>query len=463
MRPALAYFVSVLFVGAVLVGAAGWMTCQLEPEARRQPLLRWLASWFGKGLIIPLALWMVMNLGISWNLQPFMPQIQAAQNSGASWLPAYLRVVANGLFIASSYWAAVTLGWALYFAYRRAAGDELANFRSLAFTCLCGMLIPALIALLLGGLPFAGLAAALILAPLAGYAPETIRPPKTPPMYARAVARMKFGKYGEAEWEILKELEKSEDDFEGWMMLADLYASHFNDLREAERTILEICDQPRTTPSELAVALHRLADWHLKIAGDPVAARRALGLIRTRLPGTHLAHMAELRSRQLPLTAAELAEQRVAKPIPLPPLGDTLDERPVENASPDDQTTALEMAKACVKQLELDPNHVAAREKLARLLAERLDQVERGLEQLSLLLNMPDQSESKKAEWLSLTAAWHIKYRQDPAAGHRILERLVREYPDTPQAFAAQRRLKLDERRNRNNSIPTDRISHKGC
>ena len=84
---------------------------------------------------------------------------------------------------------------------------------------------------------------------------------------------------------------------------------------------------------------------------------------------------------------------------------------------------------------------------MARLFAERLDQVDRGLDQLKLLLDLPDQPDNKKAEWLSLTAAWHIKYRHDPDTGHRILERVVRDYPQTPQAFAAQRRLTLDERR----------------
>jgi len=38
-----------------------------------------------------------------------------------------------------------------------------------------------------------------------------------------------------------------------------------------------------------------------------------------------------------------------------------------------------------------------------------------------------------------------MKYRQDPAAARVRLEQLVREFPQTPQAFAAQRRLNLME------------------
>ena len=52
------------------------------------------------------------------------------------------------------------------------------------------------------------------------YGPSILHVKPTPPMYARAIARMKFGKYSEAELEIIRELEKCEDDFEGWMMLA---------------------------------------------------------------------------------------------------------------------------------------------------------------------------------------------------------------------------------------------------
>src|SRR5262249_25156093 len=153
---------------------------------------------------------------------------------------------------------------------------------------------PATIIFLVGGWPTFGIGVTLLLAPIAGYGASILQPKTPPPMYARAVARMKFGKYNEAELEIIRELEKSEDDYDGWMMLAELYANQFHNLAEAERTILEICDQPNTTPSQLSVALHRLADWQLKLAQDPDAARRALQMVCDRLKGTHLGHMAQL-------------------------------------------------------------------------------------------------------------------------------------------------------------------------
>src|SRR2546427_9079463 len=36
---------------------------------------------------------------------------------------------------------------------------------------------------------------------------------------------------------------------------------------------------------------------------------------------------------------------------------------------------------------------------------------------LSQSLNLPDQADGHRAEWLGLTAAWHIKYRQDLDSG----------------------------------------------
>ncbi|HOX56677.1 MAG TPA: hypothetical protein P5205_07650 [Candidatus Paceibacterota bacterium] len=432
-----------LLVVTVAAIAAGWgLSYQLAPEGQRPQRLRELLVWSAKGLLLPLAIWTLMNLGLSWKLQPFMPQVQAAQNSG-NWLPAYLRVLAVGLFVIGSFWSFVTLAWAIIQAGRKAEGGNRAQFKALCLTCLIAMAVPALVILFFGGWAMIGLAGIALLAPMAGYGAAVLRVRKPPPMYARAIARLKFGKYSEAEWEIIHELENCEDDFEGWMMLADLYANQFKDLPEAERTVLEICDLPRTTPSQISVALHRLADWHLGRSGDPAAARRALQLICDRLPGTHLARMARLRINQLPATATALREQQSGTRIPLPALGDSLAGQPAPALSEMDQRKAAEAANACVELLKHDPNNTPARERLARLFAERLGKPDRGIEQAALLLDMPDQPENRRAEWLGLIAAWHIKYRHDPQSGREVLERLVLEFPQTPQALAARRELQL--------------------
>jgi len=448
MKPAVKIFLVLLFLSTAAVAAAWLLTYQLTPERRRSQLLRSLLLWSGKGLLLPVALWALMNLGLTWYLQPFMPQVQAAQNNGGDWVPEYVRVLAFGLFVVCSYWTTVTLGWAVIEAGRESEGDTRDQFRALCNTCFIAMVVPALLLVVFGGWSLLGLAGILVLAPMAGYGATVLHGNQSPPIYARAVARMKFGKYSEAEREIIRELEKCQDDFDGWMMLADLYANQFNDLAEAEQSILEICDQPKTTPPQLSIALHRLADWQLEHAGDPVAARRSLQMICNRLPGTHLARMAHLRINQLPATAAEYRRQQRSTAIPLPALSDTLDDDPGEPASRLERHQAAEEANNCVEILKRDSNNVPARERLARLFAEHLDQPDLGIEQVTLLLGLPEQPEARRAEWLGLIAAWHLKYRHDADAGRQTLERLLQEYPGTPQALAARRRLQLLTRSN---------------
>jgi hypothetical protein len=440
MSQAIATFLFLFLLGLGFITLAWFLTVRLTPEKKREKILRWLLPWSVRGLVIPLVLWAIMNIGLSFRLQPFMPEVQAAKNRGA-WAPEYLRAVGSGVFVVSSYWCAITLGWLAASATRAAEAAARKDFKALCLTCVLALSIPALLTILVGGLPAAGLAGTVLLAPMVGYGRDLLQPRKLPPMYSRAVARIKFGKYNEAEGEIIKELENWEDDFDGWMMLADLYANHFKDLGEAQRTVLELCDQPTITPSQLSVALHRLAEWHLKLALDPDAARRVLQIICDRLKGTHLARMAQLRINQLPASASELREQQNAQTIPLPALGDQLDLPPEPTGI--DRDKAARFANACVEQLKQNPNNVAAREKLARTLAERLDKAPMGIEQITLLLDMPDRSEAERAGWLGLIAAWQIKYCHDTDAGRQFLERLVREFPNSAQALAARRRLEL--------------------
>ena len=442
MRPAVNLFLVLFFLSALAVGAGWFLSEGLTPERRQPQLRRSLLFWSIKGLAVPLVIWALMNVGLSWSLQPFMPQIQAAKNSGGDWFTVYLRVVATGLFVVSSYWAALTLGWVLVETASGSEGEARQQLKALCLTCFIAIIVPALLLVWFAGWTMLGLAGIALLAPMAGYAPNILNVKPKPPMYARAIARMKFGKYSEAELEIIRELEKSEDDFEGWMMLANLYANNFNDLPEAEQTILEICEHPKTTPSQLSVALHQLANWQLQ-RGDPLAAHRALQMIRHRLPGSHLAHMAELRINQLPASAAEQRQQQRTTAIPLPALSETIDQALPAPESRVERHKAAEEANACVEILKAAPDNVSARERLARLFAEHLDKPELGIEQVNLLLDMPSQPDSRRAEWLSLLAAWHIRCLHDTDTGRKLLERLMREFPQSAQAFAARRRIWL--------------------
>ncbi len=413
---------------------------RLTREQEHSRLLRWLLPWSLKGLCLPLVIWAVMNFGLSFELQPFMPQVQLAQAAGR-WLGAFLAYVVFGLYAICTYWTAVTLGWILYRAGQNLDGEMRDQFRGLCATSLVGLCLPAAGIVWLGGWMGLGLAALLLLLPIAGYAPGILQEKKAPPMYARAIARVKFGKYAEAEAEVIRQLEKCEDDFEGWLMLADLYANHFHDLPEAEQTILELCDHASTNPAQLSIALHRLADWHLKLAGDPDAARRALQVIGDRLPGTHLARVARLRANNLPRTADEWREQQLNKPVHLPALGDPLDDETTSNRPTMTPAEAAARVNQLSERLEHDPSNIPTREEMARVLAEQLGKVDEAIEQVNWMAGLPGQPPEKQAHWLGLVAAWHLRIAQDTDAARFVMERLIREYPNTALAFTARRRL----------------------
>ncbi len=212
---------------------------------------------------------------------------------------------------------------------------------------------------------------------------------KVAPAYSKATALLKRGKVDQAEWAVIHELEKCENDFEGWMMLAELYALHFRDLAAAEQTIYDICRQPETNASQICTAVYKLSDWHLK-SDDPESARRVLEVICAKWPGTQLEKMARLRIQQIPASREELLKQRHGRPIALPGLQEM-----VETPPPPTQTKheAASRAAACVEQLKLDPNNVELREEFARLLADRLEKADVAIDQVNLLLEMPGQAE----------------------------------------------------------------------
>jgi hypothetical protein len=139
----------------------------------------------------------------------------------------------------------------------------------------------------------------------------------------------------------------------------------------------------------------------------------------------------------------ELREHRQAQPVPLPALGDSLD----ENAHPTEAVLDLQEAATLANQLSerltRNPDDIPARERLARVLAERLGKADLAIEQIKLLLGMPDAAENKRPEWLGLIAAWQLKFKHDNDTARQLMERLIAEYPHSPQALAARRRLAI--------------------
>jgi hypothetical protein len=442
-------FTGVIFFLMVLFVAVGPLVVVIHYRKQVAEMVdhftkRWFWAWIGKGLAAPILLCLLLCLGSMPAMPPLTRSIAHLRNAG-TWGHALLAQIRLVAIIVNWYWAALTLGWFVSALVRRAKNyDDLL----IAGFFWAFVLIPILACTgYIFGWGGIGFGAVLWLWPFTHYALDKAIIRQHSPTYGRAIGKMKFGKYGEAELAIIAELEHCENDFDGWMMLAELYANQFHDVDEAARTIYELCAEPTTTLSQISIALHRLADWHLKLRGDPVAARRVLAEISTRMPGTHLDRMARNRLNQIADSREEFARQQEPRHLPLPALSESHSETPATDAPPINPEEALATANQCVEKLKLDPNDVAAREKLAHTFAEQLGQVDLGIEQIELLMNMAEQPPAKMAEWIGLLAAWQAKYRKDAEAARKLLQRLVQEYPQSPQAFAAQRQLILMERR----------------
>ena len=209
-------------IAAAFMAAVGFVVHRLATHNPWRAAFRWVWPAALKGLAFPFLLWALFNCGFFGAIQPLMPSVQEAQNAKEEWLWPWLVVSLAGMFAIASYWAAGSLGWLAMQSSALLRDDARAAFRGHCVTWTCVTILPALLIFWMGGWMTLGLALTLVLLPLAAYSPAAEKPPEMPPMYARAIAKLKFGKYSEAEWEIINQLEKHPNDFNGWLMLAKL-------------------------------------------------------------------------------------------------------------------------------------------------------------------------------------------------------------------------------------------------
>jgi len=398
-------------------------------------------AWCLKGLLVPWVIITVFNTGFVPGLPPVLSRVPLGGAFGwsQSW-DFFTQQCIQGFFIAQ-WWCAISLAWML--ALQASVVDNRDNLlATLISWSLIGLPAAGLLFLALGwlnlGLALTGWLWALTHGVL-NIMPT--HPPK--PIYSGAIGHLMMDRPEEAEWEVLKELEQFEEDYEGWMLMAGIYATQYRDVRLAEQTVFELLTQPTLSITEVAAALHKLADWHLSIAEDPAGARFALEEIGRRLPDSHLAREAQVRLERMPRTREELIESKQPRKIRLPNV-QQVDDQTSKPWQPDlEPESAQAIAEDCVARLNREPNDVATREKLARLYAEHLGNAERGIEQLQLLLDMPDCSDAKAPEWLALMAHWQEHRCHNRPAARLTLRRLVEDFPRSLHAFAAHRRLRL--------------------
>jgi hypothetical protein len=442
------------FVCAIAAVVMGWRYWSALEDRDDFSLRLWFALWLGQGVLLPLALWNLLDW--LWRTRPRAVATAAMQGVAGVAMPVGWNVTwpsrseifsawwpASGfeaLLFLISIWAAVNFAWIL-----GTAAPRVENRRSAWLMAgLMGLLVLpfALPLALVVGVPAIGWSVALWLGVMAHMLVGACDPvPIHLPSYSGAVGHLKRGRFDQAEEAILEQLERVEDDYSGWMMLAELYAVHFRDLPTADRTVHDLCAQPNVNASQIAASLHKLADWYLAVDDNPVAARSVVEEIELLYPNTHLAFMAGQRLRRLPASRAEWQASKRVSTIPL---------RPGPAATPgfallvsSDAEFAPQRAEELSAKLTGNPADARAREEFARLLEGPLKQPDAAMAQLRLLLGLRGPSDEQRGEWLNLLATWQLRHQLDGVAGRRTFDQVIREHAGTAAADHAAKRLQM--------------------
>ena len=399
---------------------------------------RLLRRWFLQGAVAPAAAWGLINMGISERFPALVPEIAVAQAANKTWWSPWVGAQIQGAGFIIICWAAVTYVW-MIFKLAREVGDTPQFRTDLGVVGFPMFLLASLLAFS-GNWALFPIAILVVLMPLTHRVLNIVEEPAPIPTYGIAQGKINFGKYEDAEKEVINQLEKKDTDFHGWMILAEIYATKYNRLEDAAQVIVDLCRDPAITEVEAALACNKLADWQLQLGNNPGAARAALDLLIQRAPGTHVAHMAEVRLKQMPRTREDLADLRKPKAIRLPALREEFSAPAADNMS---KHEASAEANRLSDRLRDDPNNFEVRERLAILLAENLGQVNLGIEQLRLMTSMPEAHGEKAAKWLAQIASWERHLNNNEQKFRALLNEIIRLYPKTTPALAARRQLQL--------------------
>jgi tetratricopeptide (TPR) repeat protein len=284
--------------------------------------------------------------------------------------------------------------------------------------------------------------ASLIADPIAGLYDGGTEPPDPHPAYSVAQARQKQGRYLEAIAEIRKQLDRFPTDVEGQLLLAQVQAEDLKDLPAAELTIQRFCDQPGHAPQNMVFALYSLADWHMKVAQDREAARRALEKILSLYPDSEFApgaahRIAHLGSSEMLLAPHDRQKYLVAEGVHnVGLLPSSVHLRPTEE-------DPAQQAQEYVKHLEHYPLDREAREKLAIIYADHYGRLDLATDQLEQLIEEPNQPSKLVVHWLNLLADLQVRCGAAYETVRDTLQRIVDRDPNLAAAELARHRLAL--------------------
>jgi len=258
------------------------------------------------------------------------------------------------------------------------------------------------------------------------------------PVYSMAEARRKQGRYQEAIELIQAQLAQFPKDFTGRMMLAEILVDNLNDLPAAQAVLEEYLAVGHPSDNQIAFALNRLADWHLKYRRDVSAARALLERLLASVTSSTYAHAARQRLAHLSEVGQQAVKDRDPLPVPMADRRLGLHGGKLPGLRPQD--SPLQLASQLVRQLVERPDDNEAREQLAVLYAEqlhRLDLAEQQLDQLAAQTGAPDK---EVVRWLNLKADLQVRCSADVRAATLTLQRIIEMFPETAVAENARRR-----------------------
>ena len=264
--------------------------------------------------------------------------------------------------------------------------------------------------------------------------------PDPQPLYSTASALRKRDRYREAIYAIQEQLNKFPNDFTGQMMLAEIQAENLNELASADITIHRICEQPNHAPANIAYALNTLADWQMKYAQDPEAARRTLENIIELFPDSEFARTAANRIAHL-ASPETLAGARQSETIVMKQgveyLGLLKDQ---SHLMPKEKDPKEEAAKL-VAHLDEHPLDHEARERLAVIYAQNYGRLDLAADQLEQLIALPGESPKHVVRWLNLLADLQIQSTNKTDLAEETLRRIIELFPNHSFAELAEQRL----------------------
>ena len=268
------------------------------------------------------------------------------------------------------------------------------------------------------------------------------------PAYGQALAKRKRGQYEDAVEAVEVQLAQYPGDFDGLMLKASIQAEDLDDLPAAVATIQETLEDPDKVRFNLPVALNKMADWQLTIAGDAAAAKRTLEKIREALPGSQAAQL--VSQRLATLDASEESEAAAED------FNESYRHLVEESAAKDDSTGPLEIPRAvevnplqadeaklqtCLRRVALHPDSINNREELAALYLGHMKQPALAIQQYEHLLILPGTTIHQKTAWLNKVADIQIKSGETYESIRATLQLIISLNPKAAPAAVAEQRI----------------------